>query len=175
MKFLLLFLIPLMSWLDRQRGTPKETEIISKVPALLGMGYLCAVFTGHILDWQAIVIMLAVAVAHNFSFGEPLGHALTGIQGATADDGSTYETWQVGILKDNPWIALTVRGMMVGAMTLLALDWVASLKIAIAFGAAFPLASAIVRYGFRQGGEGWALQEWIRGGLIGLILFGGAL
>ena len=164
-------LIPAMAWLDRQRGTSKETEIIAKVPALLGMGYLCAAFTGHVADWQAVVITLAVAVAHSFSFGEPLGHALTGIKGATADDGTTYESWQVGIPKDNPWLALTVRGLMVGAMTLLALDWVASLKIAAAFGLAFPLAPAIVRYGTKLGGAGWALQEWIRGGLIGLILF----
>ena len=85
----------LMSWLDRQRGTSKETEIIPKGVALVGMGYLCSLYTGHWLDWQAIVITATAAFAHNISFGEPIGHALTGRGGATADDGTTYESWQI--------------------------------------------------------------------------------
>lgn len=165
MTLLYALLIPLMAWLDRQRGTPKETEIISKVPALLGIGYLCSVFTGHVLDWQAVVIMLSVAVAHNFGLGEPVGHALTGTMSGK------YETWQIGILKTNPWLALSVRGLFVGLWTLLALDPIASLKIALAFGIAFPLAPAIVRYGLKMGGGGWGMMEYIRGALIGLILF----
>ena len=81
MEYLWLLAIPAMSWLDRQRGMPKDQETIPKVPALLGMGYLCAVLTGHWLDWQTLAIVAGVAVLHNISFGEPMGHALTGIGG----------------------------------------------------------------------------------------------
>jgi hypothetical protein len=170
-----LLCIPLMSWLDRQRGMPKDIETIPKGAALVGMGYLCAYLTGHALDVQAIIITLTVAFSHNFGFGEPIGHALTGTGGATADDGTTYETWQVGVLKTNPWMALTVRGLMVGLWTLLAMDWLASLKIALAFGLAFPLASAFVRYALKSPPNAWAIQEWIRGGLIGTFLIIGGV
>lgn len=167
-----------MSWLDRQRGMPKEAETIPKVLALAGMGYLCALYTGHFFDWQAIAITVGVAFAHNFGFGEPLGHALTGRGGATADDGTTYESWQIGkTLKENPWVALTVRGLLVGVWTLLALDPIASLKIAIAFGVAFPLASYLVRYRLKMptakisdAALAWAEQEKLRGALIELSL-----
>lgn len=180
-----------MSWLDRQRGTPKEAEIIPKLPALLGMGYLCALYTGHVLDWQAVAITASVAFAHNFGFGEPIGHALTGVT-RPAEDGTTYESWQVGkALKENPWLALAVRGLLVGLWTLFIpglagmtgfiqpvhIDWFASLKIAVAFGIAFPLASHIVRYRLKmptrtreEAGAAWAKQESIRGALIELLL-----
>lgn len=167
-----------MSWLDRQRGTPKAAEKIPKLLALLGMGYLCALYTGHVFDWQAIVITFSVAFAHNFGFGEPVGHALTGRGGATADDGTTYESWQIGrTLKENPWVALTARGVLVGLWTLPALDPMASLKIAAAFGAAFPLAPYLVRYRLKmpaatigEAGAAWAQQEKLRGLLIELLL-----
>lgn len=167
-----------MSWLDRQRGMPKAAETIPKVLALLGMGYLCALYTGHVFDWQAIGIVAGVAFAHNFGFGEPLGHALTGRGGATAADGTTYESWQIGrTLKENPWVALTVRGLLVGLWTLWALDSVASLKISIAFGVAFPLASYLVRYRLKmptttisEAAVAWAQQESLRGALIELLL-----
>ncbi len=168
----------LMSWLDRQRGTPKSAEKIPKLVALLGMGYLCAAYTGHLIDWQAAVIAACVAFAHNFGFGEPLGHALTGRGGEAADDGTTYESWQIGkALKANPWAALTVRGAMVGLWTLWALDPVVSLKIAVAFGIAFPLAPYIVRYRIKMptatisaSAVAWARQEEVRGALIELLL-----
>jgi len=101
-----LLLVPVLSWLDRQRGMPKDVETIPKLPALLGIGYVCSVLTGHWMDWQALVITLSVAVIHNFSFGNPLGTALTGVV-SVAPDGTLHEKWQVGnLLKSNPWVAL---------------------------------------------------------------------
>ncbi len=178
-QLLLLLLIPAMSWLDRQRGTPKDDEIIPKLPALLGIGYLCAVFTGHWLDWQAAVITAAVAVIHNFSFGEPLGHALTGRGGVVAADGTVYEKWQVGsLLQSNPWVALAVRGAMLGLAGVAALDWQAAAQIAVAWAIAFPLAPAVVRYILKmptrtkeQAGRAWAANEWTRGAAAGVLLW----
>lgn len=175
--YLLPLLIPVLSWLDRQRGTPKETETIPKIVALLGIGYVCSVFVGHWLDWQALVITISIAFIHNFSFGEPLGHALTGRGGVPAADGTVYEKWQIGILKDNPWLALAVRGAMLGISGLVALDLVAAAKLAIAWAIAFPLAPAIVRYvlkmptyTIKQSGKAWAVNEWARGATAGLLL-----
>jgi flagellar biosynthesis protein FliR len=54
---------------------------------------------------------------------------------------------------------------------LTALDPIASLKIGLAFGIAFPLAPFITTRILKMGGEGWAIQEEVRGGLIGLLLF----
>lgn len=178
-ELLLLLFIPLMSWLDRQRGTPKDREIIPKLPALLGIGYLCAAFTGHYADWQALVITAAVAVVHNFSFGEPLGHALTGRGGVAASDGTVYEQWQIGdLLKSNPWVALAVRGAMLGLAGVAALDWQAAARIAVAWAIAFPLAPAVVRYALKmptrtkeQAGLAWAVNEWTRGALAGALLW----
>jgi hypothetical protein len=179
----LLLLIPLMSWLDRQRGTPKDHEVIPKLPALLGIGYLCAVFTGHVFDWQAAAITVVVAFVHNFSFGEPLGHALTGRGGVMAADGTVYESWQIGsLLKENPWVALALRGAMLGLAGVAALDWPAGVMIAVAWAIAFPAAPAIVRLLLKmptrtreQSGRAWAMNEWIRGALAGALLFGMAL
>lgn len=166
-------LIPAMSWLDRQRGTPKDFEKIPKLPALLGMGYLSAFYTGHMIDWQAMVITLSIAVSHNIGFGHPIGFALTGKNTAldpNMSEGGKYEPWQVTkLLKENPWVALALRGFFVGFWSLVALDWVASLKIALAFGIAFPLAPYIVRFKLGMGGEGWAKMEELRGMLIGIV------
>lgn len=174
--YLLPFLVTALSWLDRQRGMPRELETIPKLVALLGIGYICATLVGHWLDWQAIVITLSIAFIHNFSFGEPLGHALTGHSG-TADDGTTYEKWQLGVLKTNPWLALAVRGAMLGIAGLVALDLVAAIKIAIAWAIAFPLAPAFVRYVLKlptttekQSGKAWAVNEWTRGAIAGFAL-----
>lgn len=165
--------VPLMAWLDRQRGSPPEIEVISKVPALFGMGYICAFYTGHVFDVQTLIIMLAVWAGHGIGYGAPLGYALTGVTGMPADDGSVYEPWQVtDLLKRNPWVALALRGVMVGAVALLSADIIAAGKIAVAFGIAFPLASYIVRYHITTSSpdDAWGKQEYVRGGLTGFIL-----
>lgn len=164
--------VALLSWLDRQRGTPKESEVIPKLPALLGMGYLCAAYTGHYADWQAAAITAAFAVVHNISFGEPMGHALSGQGGLAADDGAVYETWQVGVLKTNPWLALAVRGAMSGLAGVAALDSYAAAALAVAWGIAFPAAPALARFVLytKDVGARWAANEYIRGALAGLVL-----
>ena len=180
---LLLLSIPLMSWLDRQRGTPREFELITKSAALAGMGVLTAVLVGHWLDWQMLAITAAVMVIHNFSFGEPMGHALTGRGGQMADDGTTYEIWQVtALLRENPWVALGLRGLVTGLAGVAVLEPVTAVMIALAFGLAFPLAPAIVRYllklpvnSGKAAGKAWAVNEYIRGGLVGALLVGMSL
>lgn len=161
-------LVALLSWLDRQRGMPKDQETIPKIAALLGMGYVIAVLCGHWMDWQAIAITAGVAVLHNISFGQPLGQALTG-KVAKADDGTLYEVWQFhDVLRENPWLSLILRGVMVGGAGVLALDANAAWNIALAFGVAFPLAAVISRYALYGS---WGKNEYIRGALVGVILW----
>jgi hypothetical protein len=169
---LILFLqkASLLSWLDRARGNPENR--IPKAIALFLMGYLCALYTGHGFDWRAPLFMVAVWAGHGIGYGQPLGYALTGV----ADRG--YESWQItNLLKENPWVALFMRGLFVGIAALIALDVLAAIKIALAFGLAFPLASYTVRYQLKmptedagQAALAWAKQEEIRGLFIEMLL-----
>lgn len=163
LEYLLLLLIPVLSWLDRQRGAPKEEEKIGKFPALMLMGYSTAILTGHWFDWQAVVITCSFAFLHNTSFGQPVGESLTG-KVKPADDGSTHEEWQVGVLK-NCWLALAARGAFLGVAGWLALDLTAGLQIALAWAIAFPLSAAVIRYIVRDRRSAWARMEYLRGGL----------
>lgn len=175
---LLMFLfVPVMSWLGRQAGTSRDIETIPKIVALLLLGYLCAVFTGHYFDWQAVVIAGAFYAARVPGHGQPWGWALSG----RCDN--RFEKWQVlWILKYNPWLALAFKGLMVGAATLLAFDPIASLKITVASVVTWPLAPYIVRYGLKmpttteaESGAAWARGEYIRDAGLGVILFAGFL
>ena len=165
-KLLLLLLIPLLAFFDRQRGADKKTEIIPKIVALAGLGICVSLLVGHWLDWQALVIAVTVAVGYTFGLGHPVGMALTG------KDIGEYESWQVGILRSNPWLALAVRGAFIGVCSLAAIDYLAALKITLAFAVAFPLAPWIATRVFkRTGTDAWSLQETIRGGLAGAVLW----
>jgi hypothetical protein len=185
---LLLLLIPAMSWLDRQRGSSKETETITKGMALAGLGLSIAILLG-VYDWSAITIVAVTWTAYAYGFGEPLGRIVSG--GRT--DRKT-ERWQVGALQDHPYLAMTVRGLLVlptalaaNGMVLLeallhaplgamAMSWADIAKLTVAFGVAFPLAPFIAIKLGRRGDAAWALQEYIRGGLIGaLLLIAGAV
>mgnify|MGYP001604612953 CR=1 FL=1 len=171
MKLILLLsmlpLIPLMAWLDRQRGRSDVTEIIPKIVALAGLGVCVSLLVGHYWDWQAPIIVAAVAIGYALGWGNPVGRACGG------PDNGKYERWQVGILRRNVWLALAVRGSFVGLFTLVAFDPVASLKIIAAFTIVFPLAPFLVTRAFQKSGDpAWAEQEYWRGGMAGVILFG---
>jgi hypothetical protein len=97
--------------------------------------------------------------------------------GMPAADGSIYESWQFGPLKSNPWLALAARGAMLAAAGLAALDLKAAAIIGAAWAIAYPAAPAIVRFILKlptrtaaQSGRAWAINEWIRGGLAGLLM-----
>lgn len=166
MKWLILLLIPAMAWLDRQRGSDFTTEIIPKNVALIGLGVCVSILTGHYWDWRAPVLVASVAIGYNvLGWGNPVGRAC-----GVRDDGK-YEDWQVGVLRRNVWLALAVRGAFIGLCSLVALDFTAALKIAIAFAIAFPLAPLVATKIFKQrGNAAWALQEYVRGAIAGVLL-----
>jgi hypothetical protein len=194
-----ILLIPAAAWLDRQRGTSPETEIIAKLPALIGLG-LCNSFfvVDHgasiaIMVAQMAIVIAAVAAAYNWpGLGEPVGHALTG-----EHRGNKYQDWQFGKLKTNPWMALVFYGSVFFPACLIliwAIDgalshfsgvqgvpasWVltAAAKLGIAHSIAWPGACAIVRYVLRipaknieKYGGAWGMQEYLRGALSMIAL-----
>lgn len=187
MEYMLLLLIPLMAWADRQRGSAGVVEAIPKWAALTIIGVCSAVLTGHYWDWQFAVITAAVWIGFTTGFGHPLGTILGGLPN------KRYEWWQRGALRTNPWLALFVRGAMVGGSVfiifllitvvtwlvslftpcaVLVPDYFAALKITIAFAIAFPMAPFIVTKGFQKSGDpAWAEQEYWRNGIAGLILW----
>jgi len=162
---LTLLLIPFMAWLDRQRGDPRG---IPKIIALIGLGACVSILTKHYIDWRAPIIVAAVAISYNvFGWGQAIGYAITG------RNSGKYAPWQIGTtLKFNPWLALAVRGALIGICSLAALDVVAAIKITLAFAVAFPLAPYLAVHLFRKAGDdAWALMEYIRGFMAGLILW----
>jgi hypothetical protein len=88
------------------------------------------------------------------------------------------EWWQVGLLKTNAWLALTVRGLMWGAPIALLGYWDPSLYwMPLVFGIAMPLSVFITKHLDRfqseyVEGDAWARMEYLRGLLIGTISFG---
>lgn len=186
---LLALLIPAMAWLDRQRGSSKENEIIPKYAALTGIGVSVAILLGA-FNASAITVIAVVWTAYVIGWGEPLGRIVS--DGVT--DGK-YETWQIGPLKEHPYLAMTVRGLLILPIALLAnalvvladflfshlvslaamlysplaalyvpldaltISAVDIAKLSIAFAIAFPIAPFIAVSLGRRGDPAWALQE----------------
>jgi len=192
-----LALIPAASWLDRQRGTPKEHETIAKLPALIGLGLCNAFFVvdhgsaTSVLIAQTLMVVAAVAAAYNWpGFGHAIGFAYTG------HDDRKYAPWQFGLLKKNPWAALVFYGAVFFPVGLL-LAWSmgvsiayaagvqaptaawmtsAAIKLAIAHAIAWPGACAIVRYWLKmpvntevKSAAAWGKQEDLRGALSMIV------
>jgi hypothetical protein len=192
-----LALIPAAAWLDRQRGTSKETETLAKMPALIGLGLCNAFFvvdhgaTLAVIVAQTAIVTAAVATAYNWpGFGEPIGHAITG------STNRKYEDWQFKALQTNPWVALIFYGAVffpAGILLMSAIaaaiaylasvhgfqaSWTfaAAAKLALAHAIAWPGACAVVRYVLKmpvrtsqQSGAAWARQEEVRGAISMLV------
>lgn len=184
---MLFSIILIMAWLDKQRGHSKENETITKAVAFLGLGIAIAILLGA-YNASALTVIAVAWTAYAYGFGEPLGRIVSG--GVT---NSLYETWQIGPLKDLPYLAMTVRGLLI-LPTALAANAVVALaallyapldaltisvvdvaKLTVAFTIAFPLAPFIAVSLGRRGDPAWSLQEYIRSGLIAATLLAGKL
>ena len=159
-----IFLMLALSMFDRQRGNP--TRGYPKALALMTIGMVAALLMQLGSTTGAIFVAMAVAIGYSIGWGQPLGAAL---RGTPSDD---YEWWQFcQPLRSYPYLALAVRGAIVGVLVALGGDFSAALVIGVACAIAFPLAPAITVYGLRQVYDrGWATQEYIRGGLFGLLI-----
>lgn len=188
----LLFFIPaIMACLDRYRGGSGQDKIIPKPVALLGLGS-CVILLLGVHDFSAVTVLAAVWAGYVTGWGQPLGRILDAKRA-----NRNFEWWQFGPLKKNPYLAMTVRGLLIlpaalaanamlfaisGLLMLAAPSEVAQsvealfisaaaiAKLTIVFGIAFPLAPFIAVKLGKRGDAAWALQEYIRGGLIGALL-----
>ena len=183
-----LLLVPLMAWLDRQRGTPRQSERIAKLPALVALGIGAALLLPPAGPWLELLTIAAVAIGYSFGFGQPIG-AIVSPPGN--DD---YEWYQVGALRRHPMLALLVRGSLIGATFIVlyaavlgvrlvalpgsAAGWLAAAPaaaqraadLAIVYAGAFAAAPWLAVNLGRRGNEAWALQEYLRGGLAAAML-----
>ena len=159
-----IFLVLVLSAFDRQRGNPERGY--PKAIALGAIGAAAAFLLQPTSLGEMVFTELAIAVGYSIGWGQPLGAAL---RGTPSDD---YEWWQFcQPLRRYPYLALAVRGAIVGVLVALGGDFSAALVIGAACAIAFPLAPAITVYGLRQVYDrGWATQEYIRGGLFGLLI-----
>ena len=162
--------IVLMSYLDRLRGTGTR---LFKGDARLLMGWCLAALMGHGFDMLTLPIIALFAIGEAPGWGTPMA-ALYGDKMSQTDQ----EWWQVGLLKTNAWLALTVRGLMWGAPIALLGYWDPSLYwMPLVFGIAMPLSVFITKHLDRfqseyVEGEAWARMEYLRGLLMGSISFG---
>lgn len=164
--------VVLCGLLDRVRGAPKP-----KIPDVIeGALYAVPVYyliTGT-LDWLFVPFAIAFWVGTVFGgWGHPINLALFG--DLRYDKDSKPEWWQFGIFLSNPWAALALRGLMWGAPFIPLAYWLPEvLAVGFAFAVAMPLAVRLARFwrAFKHTDAGlWAKQEYIRGWLVGLILW----
>lgn len=178
-----LMIIPLHSWLDRQRGTSRDTEKITKAMALAAI-CLCQLILLGVHDWSAVTVGIVVWTGYVIGWGQPLGHMIAG------RPHSDYEKWQfLPVLRAKPVVALAFRGALVLPLAVclnavlwavnfvypvaaLMIDAVVIAKLTIAYAIAFPAAPWLVmKYRKARGDQAWAEQEYVRGFMIAAMLF----
>jgi len=164
-----IILAAVMGPLDRLRGG-LFPEVKSQIGGLLYGLALASLLTQE--PWQIAILMAAFMLGEASGWGCPLGEALSGKY-----DGCKYEWYQVGPLKQSPWMSLFVRGYIWGLPMALAGIFIGvpmALAIPFIFALATPLAPAICRLstGWQNAKYMWPTQEWVRGWLVGFMTLG---
>lgn len=186
-----ILLVPLHSWLDRQRGSSDDTELIPKALALSAMCIVQLILLG-VHDWSAIAVCVVVWVSYVIGWGQPLG-AIVDAKNSNRE----FEWWQFGPLKERPFLAMFTRGLLIlpiavatnvslllGALLvglfdnsiqasigLFVISPAVIAKLTIAYAIAFPLAPWLVlKYRKARGDQAWAEQDYVRGFILVAIL-----
>ena len=160
-----LFLVPVLSWLDRQRGTPKDREILPKIATLALYGF--AVLTILFIKDEQILASLVAAVLLplnlTFGYGYPWGWAITGKAKGQP------ESWQFSdLLRSHPFLSLAIRGAWVG---LPLMYFSPQLGIAISVGSLIGWTlSPFLASKLPDNVDRWAYAEYMRSVFIGLSL-----
>jgi len=161
-KILLAFSCGLM---DRFRGNEINVFYSKPVESVIYGAFVGALFLTNL--WQILMFSVLWAVGASFGWGTPLGAMLRdkrmNIQG--------NEWWQFWIFERKAVPACILRGVMWGACVLPVayFDPRAGVFVFV-MGAIFPGAIALAKMFPRiVNVEGWALQEFIRGWLVGIV------
>lgn len=115
-----LFLILVGGLIDRVRGSGVVHFGIGKATDQLLYGWLFAILLGYPFSLETIFLTLAFVLGVSFGWANPTGGALRKDWDSMNPDnfegarGNNYEWWQVGIMRRNPYVALTFRGFLWG-------------------------------------------------------------
>jgi hypothetical protein len=169
-----LLAVPLCAFLDRLRGDSRGFGGFAEAAT---MGLILSLLIAP-LSWWSLAIAMAWAIGASTGWGTPLSAAIK-----QEPMGPKFEWWQVGILKRSTYLALTVRGLMWGLPSLLLIAylpnvWVLTLGMGIAFPLSCYLSTLTPTYSFESSKwnfkgwcpNRWKLAEWLRGGLVALIV-----
>jgi hypothetical protein len=156
-----LLIVLFMGAADRVRGDAYHL-LFSRFSDKFAYGWLVAALMGHPWDIYTAPTIAAMAIGSSFGWGGAIGSGLYGLP--LLDQRPAW--WQVGPLRHNTWLALTVRGALWGAC-FLPIAWFDPrfLAPAIGFTVAFPLAVLLAR----GSGEPWENQELLRGWIAGAL------
>lgn len=157
-------LIALCALCNRLRGGLLPKCRHCDVAGEIGFGLALAVLLGlPPLLWPALSALWLVGARPGW--GYPMGQALLGANHAIAHPTAEPERWQIGFLKDRPWLSLVVRGAMWAVPALPLAYWHPQVLALLGMAVAMPVATLIDRaatYRIRGG-------EWISGAIMGAI------
>lgn len=169
MDFMFAFLVAVA---DRIRGgllSAHGINIPSKLETLLH-GWTIALCFGHGFDLAGVWLMIALTFGEAVGWGHPLGWALSGVE--TGEP----ESYEVGRIADNPWVSLTVRGLL-WALPAAPVAWIYDPHIwhlfwimPLTMVAAPWIAVQTKRVSEQWFGELWGAQEIYRGLMTGLFV-----
>jgi len=155
----------LLGFLDAARGGFFIKHVRPALATLL-YGGVVSIMVGATGVWIAAGIV-AFRIGESSGWGTPLGMALNG----TARTGE-FEWWQVGVLRDSPYAALAVRGAMWGLPMAALAHWVSPVLwyMPAVYAVAMPAAVYVASLKLTSRVEPWAVQEFLRGWLVGAAL-----
>ncbi|NIO09674.1 MAG: hypothetical protein GTO40_17390 [Deltaproteobacteria bacterium] len=145
-----------MALADRIRGGLIELDQLGGM--MMGIGIAWAV---HSRNWWAVAIVVLWMLGEAPGWGHPMGCIIDGV--CTGP----LEWWQWGALAEHPWASLSVRGAIWALpVTLLAPRYPGLLAL-YALTLIMPLAVVLAL----PTSDPWPVSEWIRGALLGLVLY----
>ncbi len=161
-----LLYIPALAFIDRLRGSQ---DGIGKTPETLIYGLLVATLLFGYSEWGLSILFAILFLAGaSIGWGQPIGWLISGKKSGN------YEWWQIGILRDNPHLAVYCRGLLwtIPVLPLIAFDIRVS-YFAAAMPMAFYAAALISHYTVKRGMKyAWEAHECIRGGLLATMIMG---
>lgn len=150
--------------MDRVRGD--SFNIINRAFEKIIYGWIIATALNHPFDWMTPLIAIGFMLGVSTGWGSVVGRL---VHPESWDN--SYETWQIGPLRDNLYLAATLRGAFFCTPFSLLAWYDPQLLWAIpAFAIAFPLSiylSILIVSDGREnhGNKRWELSEYLRGGI----------
>jgi hypothetical protein len=153
--------------LDRLRG--HERHILGRrVFDKLAYGIALAVVAAPADPLATPFVVVAMMLGMSPGWGEPMSSILDGRPMRPEH----LEWWQKGPAAKDPWLALTVRGVIWGLPVVPVAVWFQDWSL-LAFLPAFAFAMPVAMFAakFKIGADKWGNVEWARGWIAGALLF----